>query len=76
MFGGTLYNKKCTNKRGRTMAKTKIVVHNEDIAACTNDKCPKRQTCLRWLLGTNKDPYQTFFDGTVCKGKFYVESKE
>lgn len=34
--------------------------HNEDIAACTEDRCSLRLNCLRWQLGTNKDPYQTY----------------
>ena len=49
--------------------------HNEDIAACTNDKCKQKDTCLRWQLGTNKDPYQTYLDGDMCEGEFYVELK-
>ena len=49
--------------------------HNEDIAACTNDKCPQKDTCLRWQVGTNNDTYQTYLDGTMCEGEFYVESK-
>lgn len=49
--------------------------HNEDIAACTNDKCHKKPTCLRWQLGANKDPYQTYLDGDMCNEDFYVESK-
>ena len=53
-----------------------MAYHNEDIAACTNDNCPQRLTCLRWQLGTNKDPYQTHLDGSMCDGEFYVESKE
>lgn len=47
---------------------------NEDIAACTNGKCRLKDTCLRWQLGTNKDPYQTYLDGSVCDEEFYVES--
>lgn len=50
--------------------------HNEDIAACTNDKCEKRLTCLRWQLGTNNDTYQTYLDGDMCGGEFYVELKD
>ena len=50
--------------------------HNEDIAACTNDKCEKRQSCLRWQLGTNNDTYQTYLDGSVCDEEFYVELKD
>ena len=53
-----------------------MAYHNEDIAACANDNCPKRLTCLRWQLGTNKDPYQTYLDGSMCEEEFYVESKE
>ena len=49
--------------------------HNEDIAACTNDKCEKRLSCLRWQLGTNNDTYQTYLDGDMCEGEFYVELK-
>ena len=52
-----------------------MAYHNEDIAACYYDKCPKRQTCLRWQVGTNKDTYQTYLDGSMCDEKFYVESK-
>ena len=48
--------------------------HNEDIAACTNDKCGLKDTCLRWQLGTNNDTYQTYLDGNVCNEEFYVES--
>jgi hypothetical protein len=50
-----------------------MAYHNEDIAACVNDNCPKRLNCLRWQIGTNKDPYQTYLDGSVCDEKFYVE---
>ena len=50
-----------------------MAYHNEDIAACDNDRCPKRLTCLRWQLGTNKDTYQTYLDGSVCGEEFYVE---
>ena len=50
--------------------------NNEDIAACDNDGCKDRLTCLRWQLGTNKDPYQTYLDGSMCEGEFYVEQKE
>ena len=53
-----------------------MAYHNEDIAACANDSCPKRITCLRWQLGTNKAPYQTYMDGSMCEEEFYVESKE
>ena len=49
--------------------------HNEDIAACTNDKCGLKDTCLRWQLGTNNDTYQTYLDGDMCEGEFYVELK-
>ena len=49
--------------------------HNEDIAACTNDKCGLKDTCLRWQLGTNNDTYQTYLDGNVCNEEFYVELK-
>lgn len=34
--------------------------HNTDIAACGNDYCPSRTNCLRWQLGTNKDPFQVY----------------
>ena len=44
-----------------------MTYHNEDIAACTNDKCSKKLTCLRWQLGLNKDPYQTYLDGDACQ---------
>ena len=53
-----------------------MAYHNEDIAACMNDRCPKRLTCLRWQIGTNKDPYQTYLDGSMCEEEFYIESKE
>ena len=53
-----------------------MAYHNEDIAACINEQCQQRLTCLRWQIGTNKDPYQTYLDGSVCGEKFYVESKE
>ena len=52
-----------------------MTYHNEDIAACTKDKCKQKGTCLRWQLGTNNDTYQTYLDGAVCEGEFYVESK-
>ena len=51
-----------------------MAYRNEDLAACTNDRCDKRLTCLRWQLGTNKDPYQTYLDGSMCEGDFYVDS--
>ena len=50
-----------------------MAYHNEDIAACDYDRCQIRLTCLRWQLGTNKDAYQTYLDGSVCDGEFYVE---
>lgn len=50
--------------------------HNTDIAACANDRCPQRLTCLRWQLGTNKDPYQVYLDGTECDGKYYLEEQQ
>ena len=53
-----------------------MTYHNEDIAACANDRCDKIFTCLRWQIGTNKDPYQTYLDGSMCEEEFYVESKE
>lgn len=34
--------------------------HNENIAACTEDRCSLKLKCLRWQLGTYKDPYQTY----------------
>ena len=51
-----------------------MTYHNEDIAACNNDRCPKKITCLRWQLATNKDAYQTHLDGSVCGEEFYVEN--
>ena len=53
-----------------------MAYHNKDIAACANDNCPKRLTCLRWQLGTNKDPYQTYLDGSMCDEDFYVDNKD
>ena len=53
-----------------------MAYHNEDIAACMNDRCPKRLTCLRWQLGTNKDPYQTYLDGNSCDEEFYIEHNQ
>lgn len=53
-----------------------MAYNNEDIAACMNDHCFKRLTCLRWQIGTNKDPYQTYLDGNMCDGKFYIDNKE
>ena len=53
-----------------------MVYHNEDFAACMNDSCPKNLTCLRWQLGTNKDPYQTYLDVSMCEGEFYVDDKD
>lgn len=50
-----------------------MAIHNEDIAACTNDHCPKRLDCLRWLIGTNKDPYQTYADFSECECEFYIK---
>ena len=50
--------------------------HNEDIAACTNDGCKLKDTCLRWQLGKNDDTYQTYLDGTMCEGEFYVDDKD
>ena len=52
-----------------------MTYHNEDIAACTNDKCKQKDTCLRWQLDTNNDTYQTYLDGTMCEGEFYIELK-
>lgn len=52
-----------------------MAYHNEDIAACTNDNCPKKITCLRYQLGTNKDSYQTYLDGNTCEGKFYINNQ-
>ena len=42
--------------------------HNTDIAACDNDYCPLRLECLRWRLGTNKDPHQVYGIGFQPKG--------
>ena len=53
-----------------------MAYHNEDIAACANDLCPKKQTCLRWQIGTNKDPYQTHLDGSGCREKFYIDNQK
>ena len=53
-----------------------MTYHNEDLAACTNDSCDKRLTCLRWQLGANKDPYQTYLDGSVCEEEFYIDNKD
>ena len=50
-----------------------MAYHNEDIAACTYDACPLRLECLRWQLGTNKDPYQTLFDGSECKEEYFIK---
>ena len=50
-----------------------MAYNNEDIAACTNDRCPKRLTCLRWQIGTNMDAYQTYLNGSECGEEFYVE---
>ena len=50
-----------------------MAYQNEDIAACDNDRCPKRLTCLRWQLGTNKYACQTYLDGSVCGEEFYVK---
>ncbi len=46
----------------------------EDIEACTNDKCQRKDTCVRWHIGTNKNPHQTHLD-MECDGEFYVELK-
>ncbi len=50
--------------------------HNEDIAACAYDACPLRLQCLRWQLGTNKDPYQAWLDGSTCGGKYFIDNKD
>ena len=50
-----------------------MAYHNEYISACDNDRCPKRLTCLRWQLGTNKDFHQSYLDGSVCGEEFYIE---
>ena len=34
--------------------------HNTDVAACDNDHCKLKLNCLRWWLGTNKDPHQVY----------------
>lgn len=34
--------------------------HNTDVAACGEDTCKMRLSCLRWWLGTNKDPHQVW----------------
>jgi len=48
--------------------------HNEDIAACTNDRCTRRLSCKRWWLGTNKDPYQTYvFVSDPSECELYIE---
>ena len=46
---------------------------NEGIAACAYDACPLRLQCLRWQLGTNKDPYQTWFDGSECNEEYFIK---
>ena len=50
--------------------------HNEDIAACTNDKCARRFSCLRWVLGLNKDPYQTYVITDASECGLYIEEGE
>ena len=47
--------------------------HNEDIAACCYDACPLRLQCLRWQLGTNKDPYQAWLDGSECNEEYFIK---
>jgi len=37
-----------------------MAYHNEDIAACTNNRCKQRFNCKRWYLAQNKDPHQTY----------------
>lgn len=41
--------------------------HNTDIAACANDKCGVKEKCLRWKLGTNKDPHQVYLMTDSCR---------
>lgn len=47
----------------------KMERHNTDIAACANDRCEVRLKCLRWQLGTNKDPYQVYLIDNCNKNK-------
>lgn len=48
--------------------------HNTDVTACDNDYCTMKLSCMRWWLGTNKDPYQVYCqfplenDRDVCSG--------
>lgn len=57
------------------MERNKVTRHNTDIAACDYDKCPQKETCLRWQLGLNKDPYQVYLYGEECNEKYYLENK-
>jgi len=55
-----------------------MAYHNVDKAACENDHCPKKLSCLRWQLGTNKDPHQIYLDESMCQDEdfyFYIENK-
>lgn len=51
--------------------------HNTDIAACANDRCGVKLKCLRWQLGTNKDPYQVYLMGEDSnnKCKYFIKSE-
>lgn len=53
-----------------------MAYHNEDIAACINKECRVKWQCLRWQIALHNDKYQTYLDGKMCNGNFFVESKE
>lgn len=52
--------------------------HNTDMAACNNDSCALKLRCLRWHLGTNKDPYQVYLMVDDCGDncRFFIERED
>lgn len=56
-----------------------MAVHS-NIGVCANDYCPIKLECLRWHLGTNKNPRAVWLAGGPSVGtkdcKFFIEMKD
>lgn len=55
-----------------------MVVHN--IGVCAKDSCPIKLECLRWYLGTNKNPRVVWLAGGQNVGtkdcEFFIKMKD
>lgn len=53
--------------------------HN-NIGVCAHDSCPIKFECLRWHLGTNKNPRAVWLAGGPNVGtkncEFFIKNKE